>query len=303
MTDIAQSLFRKWGGGRQEPYDDEELESYWRERRAQRRRTYFSLTLLAVLLAVVLLWSRMVVSIHSGEAGVLYRFFFGTELDEIYGEGVHLIWPWDRMSIYDVRLQTRERDYRLLTKGGLPVNLKVAIRYRPDLRLLPLLHINVGPDYLDKVVFPETESVLRRAVGQYDPEEVYTSQRGFLESILVGSLSNAEDRYVVIDDVLVRAVELPDTVREAIERKMALLEEQKAYVFRLAIEQREAERKAIEARGIQAYQDTIRQSLTPDLLRWQGIQATRDLATSPNAKTVVIGSGKDGLPIILGGDR
>ena len=264
------------------------------------RRTIAALLLIALLIASVLLWSRMVVSIRSGEAGVLYRFFSGTEMEQIYDEGVHLLWPWDRMFVYDMRLQTKEREYSLLTSSGLPVDLNVAVRYRPDIRMLPLLHVAVGPDYLEKVVFPETEALLRRAVGQYGPEEVYTSKRGFLESIVVSSLSKVESRYVLIDDVLVKSVDLPVPVRDAIEQKLVLGEQEKAYQYRLAIEHKEAERKKIEAGGIQEYQRRVGETLTQDLLRWQGIQATRELATSNNAKTVVIGAGKDGLPIVLG---
>lgn len=267
------------------------------------RGTMAALLSLAVLMASILLWKRVVISIHSGQAGVLYSFFTGTDQGNIYDEGVHLIWPWNTMYIYDIRFQTREQNYSLLTNGGLPVNLKVAIRFQPDIRMLPLLHVAVGPEYVEKVVFPETEAALRRAVGQYGPEEVYTSHRGFLESVVVSSLSKMENRYVIVDDVLVKSVDLPATVRDAIERKLALHEEEKAFQYRLAIEQKEAERKRIEAQGIQNYQQIISKSLTPDLLRWQGIQATRELATSHNAKTVVVGSGKDGLPLILGGDR
>lgn len=267
------------------------------------RGTMAALLSLAVLMASILLWKRVVISIHSGQAGVLYSFFTGTDQGNIYDEGVHLIWPWNTMYIYDIRFQTREQNYSLLTNGGLPVNLKVAIRFQPDIRMLPLLHVAVGPEYVEKVVFPETEAALRRAVGQYGPEEVYTSHRGFLESVVVSSLSKMENRYVIVDDVLVKSVDLPATVRDAIERKLALHEEEKAFQYRLAIEQKEAERKRIEAQGIQNYQQIISKSLTPDLLRWQGIQATRELATSQNAKTVVVGSGKDGLPLILGGDR
>lgn len=281
----------------------DEYRAFLRERRGRIQRTVLLLALIVFVTGLALLWDRVVISIRSGEAGVLYRFFTGTEMDTIYGEGVHIIWPFNRMHIYNVRLQTQERAYHLLTKEGLPVDLNVAIRYRPDLRMLPLLHVQVGEDYLEKVVFPETEAVLRRAVGQYGPEEVYTSKRGFLESIVVGSLTNVEDRYVLVDDVLVRSVELPQMVRDAIERKLTLLEERKAYAFRLEIEEQEAKRKAIEAGGIKSYQDIVKQSLTADLLRWQGIQATRELAVSPNAKTVVIGAGKDGMPLILGGDR
>lgn len=285
---------------------DDEFEDYEEFLRSERQRRIQIYTLLILLLfgvGLVTLWNRVVVTIHSGEAGVLYRWVSGTDMSNIYGEGLHIMWPWNRMYVYNVRLQTEQRQYSLLTQGGLPVDLEIAVRYKPDLRLLPLLHVTVGPEYLDKVVFPETEAVLRRAVGQYAPEEVYTSRRGFLESIVVNSLTNVEDRYVIIDDVLVRNVELPPAVRLAVERKLTLLEEQKAYEYRIGIEKQEAERKAIEAEGIRRYQDVIKQSLTEDLLRWQGVQATKDLASSPNAKTVVIGSGKDGLPLILGGDR
>jgi regulator of protease activity HflC (stomatin/prohibitin superfamily) len=281
---------------------DDIEEEYVEEANSRRfhRQTVAVLLLIVLLIASILLWNRMVVSIRSGESGVLYRFFTGTEMEQIYDEGVHLLWPWDRMFIYDMRLQTKEREYSLLTSSGLPVLLNVAVRYRPDIRMLPLLHVAVGPEYLEKVVFPETEAVLRRAVGQYGPEEVYTSKRGFLESIVVSSLSKVESRYILIDDVLVKSVDLPPLVRDAIDQKLVLGEQEKAYEYRLAIEHKEAERKKIEAGGIQEYQRRVGETLTQDLLRWQGIQATRELATSNNAKTVVIGAGKDGLPIILG---
>lgn len=282
-------------------YEDEA--DYGKRQRQIVHYTWAALLSLLALIAGILLWNRMVISVKSGEAGVLYSFFTGTDQSNIYSEGVHVIWPWNTMHIYDTRFQTREQTYSLLTNGGLTVNLKVAIRYQPDIRMLPLLHVAVGPQYLEKVVFPETEAALRRAVGQYGPEEVYTSHRGFLESVVVSSLSKMENRYIIVDDVLVKSVDLPATVRDAIERKMALHEEEKAFQYRLSIEQKEAERKRIEAQGIQTYQQIIAKSLTPDLLRWQGVQATRELSTSPNAKTVVIGAGKDGLPIILGGDR
>jgi len=267
----------------------------------RRNAAYVAVGFLSIAMVAILLWQHMVWSIESGHAGVKYRFFNGTDMSSVYGEGVHVMWPWDSMHIYDLRLQTRVKDYSLLTSAGLPVKLRVAIRYQPDIRLLPMLHVTVGPDYLEKVVFPETEAVLRRYVGQYGPDEVYTSKRGFLESIVVSSLSETENRYVIIDDVMVASVDLPPLVREAIEKKLVLEEERKAFEHRIAIEKKEADRKQIEALGIQAYQKIISSSLTPDLLRWQGIQATRELASSQNAKTVVIGSGKDGLPIILGG--
>ncbi len=285
---------------------DDDFDDYEEMLEGERRRRFQLYGLILIIglgVALGLLWNRIVITVQSGEAGVLYRWVSGTEMNQIYGEGLHIIWPWNRMYVYNVRLQTKERNYTMLTKDGLPVDLQIAVRYQPDLRLLPLLHVTVGPEYLEKIVFPETEAVLRRAVGQYTPEQVYTSKRGFLESVVISSLTSVEDRYVIVDDVLVRNVELPAAVRLAIENKLTLSEQQKAYTYRIEIEQKEAERKAIEAEGIRKYQDIIKQSLTEDLLRWQGVQATKDLASSPNSKTVVIGAGKDGMPLILGGDR
>ncbi|RUQ69742.1 prohibitin family protein [Azospirillum doebereinerae] len=278
--------------------DDEASESWLR-----RKAPTLLIFLLCLIIVAAVLWPRMVVGIGSGEAGVLFRWFSGTDRTKVYGEGVHLVFPWDSMTVYDIRLQTQEREYTLLTRAGLPLTLRVAIRYQPDLRTLPQLHVAIGPNYLDKVVFPETEAVLRRHVGQYDPEEVYTSKRGFLEAVMMSSLAEAERRFVIIDDVLVKSIDLPQGLREEVERKLVLQEQEKAYVHRLGIERKEAERKEIEAAGIAAYQATLTKTLTPDLLRWQGIQTTRDLATSPNTKTIIVGAGKDGLPLLLGNDR
>lgn len=269
----------------------------------QRLRLPITLAIILVAFTVLLLWERMFWTVREGEAAVLFNRFRGTDMAAIYGEGLQVIFPWNVLIIYNVKLQTVERDFRLLTKTGLPIDLKVAIRYRADIRTLPSLHTTVGQEYLEKVVIPETEAVLRRNVGQYDPEEIYTSERGLLESIVVAALTEAEDRFVLVDDVLIKSVNLPKPVQEAIENKQVFQQQEKAYQFRLAIERQEAERKRIEASGIRDAQKIVRESIDPQTLRWQGIQATRDLATSSNAKTVIIGSGANGLPIILGNDR
>lgn len=270
---------------------------------SRRNAIHALIAVLIVAIAVLALWPRIVFTVRAGEAGVLFHRFTGTDTTRVYGEGIHFIIPWDILTIYNVRLQTIERDFNLLTNTGLPVAIRVAIRYQADARLLPQLHVTVGPDYLDKVVIPETEAVLRRFVGQYTPEEIYTTKRGLLDSIVINAITAVEQRYIHIDDVLIKAVTLPAPVAESIERKLVLQQEEAAYVFRLAVERQEAERKRIEATGIRDFQATIKQSLDRDVLLWQGIRATEKLATSPNAKTVVIGAGDNGLPIILGGDK
>jgi regulator of protease activity HflC (stomatin/prohibitin superfamily) len=267
-----------------------------------RAKTGLIVTVLILIVLFIVLWPRIVVTIDSGEVGVLFRRFSGTEMDRTYREGLHIVFPWDTMYIYTVRWQTVEHDFDVLTNTGLPVTIKVAIRYRPDLRLIPELHTNVGPDYLNRIVIPETLAVLRQTVGRYSAEEVYTDQRGILDSVLIRSLSQSERRFVAVDEVLIKSVVLPDTIAKAIEEKLRVEQEEKAYEYKLRMEAKEAERKTIEARGIRDYQKIITETLDDKLLRWQGIQATRDLAKSPNAKTVVIG-GRDGLPLILNPDR
>lgn len=269
-------------------------------RHVRENLAHLLIALLILAIVIIVLAPRIIVTVRSGEAGVLFRRFTGTELTRIYTEGLYLIFPWDIMAVYNVRLQTHEMNFRMLTATGLPVELRVAVRYQADARLLPQLHVQVGPDYLNKVVVPEVEAVLRRHVGQYSPEEIYTTKRGLLDSIVINSITAAEKRFVNVDDVLIKMVTLPQAVADAIERKEVYDQQEKEYVYRLAIEQKEAERRRIEADGIRNAQAIINETLNEPMLRWHGIQATRDLAKSNNSKMVVIGSGGNQLPIILG---
>jgi regulator of protease activity HflC (stomatin/prohibitin superfamily) len=263
---------------------------------------YASALLLTLLLILAFLWPLSVITVQSGEAGVLYqRLFGGTVVDRVYGEGIHLILPWDTMTIYNVRVQARDHHFQVLTTKGLPINLYLTIRYYPEYDLVGLLHKLVGPDYVDKIIVPQIESVLRKTIGKHDPEVIYTNQHGVLDRIIVQALEEAGQKFVVVDEVIIRRVELPDPIRDAIAEKLVHEQKLQAYQFRLAAEQEEAKRKEIEAGGIRRYQEIITQSLTGDLLTWKGIQATEQISTSNNSKVVVIGAGERGLPVILGG--
>ena len=250
----------------------------------------------------VFFWGRIVITINSGEGGVLYkRLFVGTVTDYVYPERVHLIWPWDTMHIYNVRIQTRLHEFTVLTNKGLPIELSLAIRFRPEYEMLGVLHQQVGPDYVEKIIVPQIESVLRKNIGKLNPEQVYTNEDGVLTKIIRLAIEEAGRKYVYIDDIIIRHVEMPPLVKKAIEGK--LVEEQiyQKYVHLLKREKEEAKRKKIEAEGIREYQKIIAETLSNKLLEWQGIQATLELSKSDNAKVVVIGSSENGLPIILGG--
>lgn len=258
--------------------------------------------LLVLMLFILVLWPRIVITIGPGEKGVLYkRFSGGTVLDRTYPEGIKLIFPWDKLFIYDLRVQAITRNFTVLTTKGLPITLDLVIRYRPQHETLAMLHQQVGEKYLDKIVIPEVEAVLRKIIGSLDFDDMYRGDKQVLDDVILKALEEAGQKYVHIDKVLIRKLQLPDPIREAIENKLIFEQQFQAYEFRLKRELKEAERKRIEAKGIRDYQKTVTETLKPSTLRWQGIQATKALAKSNNAKIVIIGSGKDGLPIILGG--
>ncbi len=256
---------------------------------------------LIVGLLALYFWSRVFVVVRSGEAGALYRLFWGgTVTDYVYPEGLHIVWPWNSMTIYNLRVQTVLHEFSVLTNKGLPIHLKLAIRYHPEYEMVGVLHKRVGPDYVHTIVVPQVESVLRRNIGKHDPEDIYTNKEGILTDIIVRAIEEAGQKFVYIDDIIIRTVALPDDVRDAIEDKLVYQQRWQAYEFRLAEERQEAERKQIEAEGIRAYQATVKETLDDQLIRWQGVQATLRLSESENAKVVVIGAGENGLPVILG---
>lgn len=250
---------------------------------------------------VIFFFNSIVISIYPGELGVLYRRLGGgTQIDTVYREGWHMILPFNKMYVYNVRKQQFTDSINVLTVDGLTVGVRYSVRYYLEKDTLPLLHQRVGPDYVAVVVKPEVRSVMRTVFGQYKPEEIYTAQKAIQERISELSKGRLGGRFVSLDEVPIESVTLPQKISEAIETKMAQQQLDEEYDYRLDIATKEADRKRIESAGIRDYNNTINGSLTPQVLAWQGIQATQELAKSPNAKVVVIGSGKSGLPLILG---
>ena len=258
------------------------------------------LTLILAIL-IVFLWSRIFIIVRPGEAAVMYRTFTtGTQTDIVYPEGLHIVWPFNQLTRYSTRTQILLHEFTVLTNRGLPIELRLAVRYHPIYELVGLLHQQVGPEYPERIILPQIESVLRRQIGQYSPEDIYTNKAGVLSNIITLAIEEVGRRFVNVEDIIIRELKLPDSVREAIESKLIYEQESLAYKFRLEREKREAERKRVEAIGTMVYQDIISATLNETLLKWQAVQATQNLAESDNAKVVIIGSGKEGLPVILG---
>jgi len=279
----------------------------WYQRLGQTSRGYANkLLIITVLLlfATIYFWPNMVHTIPSGHVGVLYlRFGGGTQTDRVFGEGLKIIAPWDKLFIYEVRVQEIKHTFDVLTQEGLKVTLHLSVRYHPQPDLAGLLHERIGPDYKDKVVIPEVESALRLTIAGFPMQDVYGAQRTLVQEAVNAGLEKVEQKYVKVDEVVLREIVLPPQIRDVIEQKMTQKELAESYAFRLEVARREAERLLVEANGLKAYNDALNASLTPEILRWAGIEATKALAASSNAKTVVIGTGPNGLPLILGGGQ
>ena len=277
----------------------------WLKKIAIKLRNYTFSIILSILLGLLVfafLFNMIVYNIYPGEAAVFWsRFFGGTDTLSVYPEGIHFIFPWDKMYVYNVRIQEIKPEMDVLTKNGLQVHIRLSIRYAPEYKLLGILHQQVGMDYADKVIIPEIEAVIREIVGTLDAEEVYTTGRKLIVEAINKAIEQVAQRYINIDDVLVRGITLPEEVAESIRNKIKQKHLAEAHTYVIEREKKEATRKRIEAEGIRDHLNTIASSRfeKDQYLNWQGIKATEKLAESQNSKIIIIGSGKNGLPLIL----
>lgn len=275
----------------------------FRENYHEHRLTLF-IVLLIFLLMAAFLWRRIFIPIDAGEAGVFFsRFGGGTDIEHVYGEGFHIIAPWNSMTIYEVRVQQKTELVQALSSNGLTIMVTVSMRYFPEYNRLPLLHQKVGPDYLHRIVIPEVVSAVREIIGKYRPEDLYTLKTSDISAaVLAAATRQLSDKFIRFDDLLITKIVLPHLVVEAIESKLTQEQAAQAYEFRIEREKQEAKRKFIEGQGESVYQKLETENLTPEYLKLRGIEATIKLAESPNSKLVIIGNGKDGLPVILSAD-
>jgi regulator of protease activity HflC (stomatin/prohibitin superfamily) len=279
--------------------------------------------LMVAALVVVVLAPHMVVTVPSGQVGVLWkRFAHGTVRDprQLRGEGLHVVLPWDKLFLYDLRIQSITDAYNAISKDGVTLNATLNIRFRLQRNSIPILHQAIGPDYT-KLLGPQIASQMRGVIAEYTAEQVYSSARQEIQDKIretaVEKLSHkmmdaetageAEESNiasmqdtVVLYDTLLYGIDLPASVVQAINRKTEQYYIAQEYAFRIDRERKESERKAIEAAGIAEFQRIVSQGISDSYLRWRGVEATLQLAQSNNSKIVIIGGGKDGLPIILG---
>ncbi|MEW5875051.1 MAG: prohibitin family protein [Candidatus Zixiibacteriota bacterium] len=267
-----------------------------------RRRT---ITQRIVIGLALLLLAGCGTQIPSGHHGVKYlKFGSGTQMGSIYPEGFQWHMPWNSIYVYKTRISENKEELTVLSSDGATISLEVSIMHRPEVTKLDSLQITVGPDYYNVLIAPNLRGEARRIAGRYTPEEIYSSKRDQLAAELVEAMKQQlTDKFIDVDNVIFRDVGLPQRISDAINEKLAAEQEAQRMKFILDREKQEAERKRIEAQGIADFQKIVSTGLNPMLLQWKGIEATEKLTQSPNAKVVVIGNSKDGLPLILGGQN
>jgi len=252
----------------------------------------------ALILAVILLFST-VVSIPTGHVGVLT--LFGRVTGEALGEGIHMINPLKSVQKLSIQTQSTKETANVPSNEGLILALDTTLLFHLDRTQAAEVYQKVGSNYAEKIVEPTMRAAIRAATSAHTANALYTNARELVQQQIQDELkTQLAPRGVIVENVLLRDVQLPAMLKSSIEAKQQAEQDALRMSFILQKEKQEAERKRIEAQGIADFQKIVAQGISSQLLEWKGIEATEKLATSPNSKVVVVGNTKNGLPLILG---
>ncbi len=266
------------------------------------RKLPFIILGIIAFIVVMALSSSLFFTISATErAVVFYPFGKGLDKDNVVGPGTHMKAPWNDVYVYKVNEMSSEENMDMLDKNGLSIHIDVTVRYYPIPDRIGYIHEQFTTDYETVLVIPEVRSTVRQVMGRFTAEEIYSTKRAEVETAIKTETETILNKNNVhATAVLIRSIMLPEQIKVAIESKLQQEQEALAYQFRLDKEKSEAERKRIAAEGESRANNIINNSLTDKLLKMRGIEATLELSKSPNSKIIVVGSGKDGMPLILG---
>jgi len=257
-------------------------------------------TLAIVLVALLLAGSCAITTIDTGHVGVMT--LFGRVTGDQLPEGIHLINPLKAVAKMSIRTQEAKETAEVPSSEGLLMHLEASLIYRLDPRRATDVYQKLGTNYLEVIVTPNLRSVMRAVTAAHTASALYSEARESVAHQMLAEMRKAiEPRGIVIENVLLRDIKLPATLKAAIEAKQQAEQDAQRMSFVLQKEKQEAERKRIEAQGISDFQRIVMAGISQPLLEWKGIEATMEIAKSPNAKIVVIGNPKNGLPIIFSG--
>lgn len=265
-------------------------------------RRYRPLIILGVaVLLLVIFGSKMFIILQPTERGVIFKkYTSGLDVENVKEEGLNIIAPWNDMIRFEVAEQQIEETMDVLSKDGLSINIDVSLRFRPKPDKVGYLYKAFRTEYVSNFVRPELRSAVRRVIGQYTPEELYATKREEIESrIQEDTRKVMDDNHVQLKALLFRSVTLPQSIKTSIEEKLAADQEAQKYVYILEKAKQEAEQRRIDAAGKARANEILNASLSSNILKDKGIEATLELAKSPNSKLVIVGN-EDGLPLILG---
>ena len=264
------------------------------------KRLMLKMIVLATLLTALVSLTGCGKTVPAGHRGVYFNWRTGTDVSQSFTEGWHWLAPWNGIVLYDVRVKDQEENLSVLTKDQLNITADLSIRVLPNPDKVAMMHQDVGQDYYATLVRPTVRNVAREVIAGYESIAAYTKRSEIQDKIFEGLIAKLEGKPIIIQTVMLRNMDFPKSVTDAIERKLAMKQEAEKMKFVLEKERLEAERKSVEAKGIADFQLIVTRGINDNLLRWKGIEATLKLAESANTKVVVIGQGQDGMPLILG---
>lgn len=260
------------------------------------QETRFSL--IAAIVGGVLAISQLFTVVPAGTVGVVD--FLGNVSESTLKAGVNFVNPMANVVKFSIKTQEMKETMNVPSKEGLSVQLEISLLYSLDPENASKIYKTVGENYGDIILMPQFRSVVRGVTARYDAKSLYTASREQLANEMKDELEKlVGPRGITIESAPMRQIVLPSGLTASIEEKLKAEQESQRMQFILKREEQEADRKRIEAKGIADFQDIVARGISQQLLEWKGIEATEKLANSQNAKIVIIGSGKNGLPIIL----
>ncbi len=275
----------------------------YRNAKQMGRKQESSIILLLSIAALLFALSRTFTVIPAGTVGVVD--FLGNVSDNTLKPGVNFVNPMAKIIKYSFKTQEIKENMNVPSKEGLPVQLEISLMFRVDPAMANSIYKSVqAGDYLNVILIPQFRSVVRGVTAKFEAKALYTGAREQLAKEITTELQKlVGPRGIIVENAPLRQIVLPQGLTQSIEEKLQAEQESQRMTFILTKERQEAERKRIEAKGIKDFQEIVSQGINQNLLRWKGIEATEKLANSKNTKVVIIGSGKDGLPLILGGNN
>ena len=257
--------------------------------------------LIGIAVAAVITISQFWTIIPAGHTGVID--FLGNVSDETLKPGVSLVNPMAKIEKMSIKTQELKEMMSVPSKEGLSVNLEISLLFKLNSDMANEIYKTVGPEYAEIILVPQFRSVVRGVTARYEAKALYTASREKLAGEILDELGKlVGPRGITVEQAPLRQIQLPARLTQSIEEKLQAEQDAQRMAFILQKEEQEADRKRIEARGIADFQDIVSVNISNMLLKWKGIEATEKLASSPNTKVIIIGSGKDGLPLILGGN-